>query len=85
MCGRRRAMDEHVGVHPIRLFAVADLVLEMIESKGGVLGLMELASAPMPEPEAGESALPSSVELEEAVTLLIRMGFVERVDRSGGT
>lgn len=75
-------MNEHVSVHPSRLFAVADMVLEMIESKGGVLGLIELATSPM---ESSETvAMPTQVELEEAVTLLIRMGFIERVDRSSG-
>ena len=79
-------MDEHVSVHPIRLFAVADLVLEMIECKGGVLGLMELAATPLEdETDATEVSLPSQVELEEAVTLLIRLGFIERVDRSNST
>ncbi len=75
-------MNDPVSLHPSRLFAVADMVLEMIESKGGVLGLIELATAPMEHADA--VALPTQLELEEAVTLLIRMGFIERVDRSGG-
>lgn len=75
-------MSDRVSVHPSRLFTVADQVLDLIESKGGVLGLMELASAPLANGDAG--ALPTELELEEAVTLLIRLGFIERVDRSGG-
>jgi hypothetical protein len=63
------------------LFTVADRVLELIESKGGVLGLLELAACPLPQGDAG--AVPTEQELEEAVTLLIRLGFIERVDRSG--
>jgi hypothetical protein len=76
-------MDDPVGVHPIRLFAVADLVLEIIERRGGALGLLELATAPLEDAELGSAGLPTQLELEEAVTLLIRLGFVERVDRSG--
>lgn len=75
-------MDEHVRVHPMRLFAVADLVLELIECKGGVLGLLELAATPLEEGGSEEMSPPTQAELEEAVTLLIRMGFIERVDRS---
>lgn len=76
-------MDEHVSVEPTRLFTVADLVLEMIECRGGVLGLLELNSAGG-HSEQGES-VPTRLELEEAVTLLIRLGFIERVDRTTST
>jgi hypothetical protein len=75
-------MDDSASVHPSRLLEVADLVLEMIEAKGGALGLLDLATAPLAYQDS--VPLPSQLELEEAVTLLIRMGFIERVDRSGG-
>lgn len=75
-------MDESASVHPSRLLEVADLVLEMIEAKGGALGLLDLASAQFGGDDS--VAMPSQIELEEAVTLLIRLGFIERVDRSGG-
>jgi hypothetical protein len=72
-------MEEHVKVHAVRLFTIADQVLEMIERRGGVLGLVELAP-----PEDGDQSAPTPEELQEAVMLLIRLGFIERVDRSGG-
>lgn len=74
-------MEEHVKVHAVRLFSIADQVLEMIERRGGVLGLVELAAS---AEETDEQATVRPEELQEAVMLLIRMGFIERVDRSGG-
>lgn len=75
-------MNDPVSVNPNRMFNVADLVLDMIESKGGVLGLLELASTSLETEDSSTS--PTQSELEEAVSLLIRLGFIERVERTGG-
>ncbi len=71
-------MPDPLEVTPARLFAVADTVLDLLDAADGAASIEDIAAE---VDKWRESARPAPHEVDAATKFLIRLGYIEKVDR----